>query len=92
MKASHMEQLRRMFAEEGLIEHFNQDADTAAAARDYVGSFEKAHGFVNVVDLVKAKRFGEAVARIAAQPSIWPLILRNGGAAVLNRVKSRLKG
>lgn len=92
MKASHLEQLRRMIAEEGLNARFGQDADTEAAARDYVDSFEKAHGFVNVVDLVKEKRIGEALAHIAVQPEIWPLILRHGGAALLNRVKSRLPG
>jgi succinoglycan biosynthesis protein ExoO len=92
MKASHLEQLRRTIAEDGLTGRFSQDADIAAAARDYANSFERAYGFVNVVDLVKEKRIAEALARTATQPEIWPLILRNGGAAVLNRVKSRLKG
>ena len=90
MKASHLEQLRQMIAEEGLTGGFNQDPDTAQAARDYARSFEKAHRFVSVVDLVKDKRIGEALARTAAEPSIWPLVLRNGSAAVLNRIKSRL--
>jgi succinoglycan biosynthesis protein ExoO len=89
MKASHLEQLGRMIADEGLNGRFGQDADTAAAARDYVESFERARGFVDVVDLAKARRIGAALARTAAQPEIWPLILRYGGAALLNRVTSR---
>ena len=92
MKASHLEQLRRMIADEELNSRFGQDADTEAAARAFADSFEKAHGFVNVVDLAKERRIGEAIALAAARPSIWPLVLRFGGAAVLNRVKSRLAG
>lgn len=92
MKASHLEQLRRMLAEEGLSRGFSEDAETTAAARAFVDSFENAHGFVTVVDLAKARHFGKALARTAAQPAIWPLILRHGGTAVLNRVKSRLPG
>ncbi len=92
MKASHLEQLRRMIAEEGLNARFGQDADTAAAASVYVDSFERAYGFVNVVDLAKQRRIGEAMVRTAMQPSIWPLVLRHGGAAIANRVKSRLPG
>jgi succinoglycan biosynthesis protein ExoO len=88
MKGSHLEQLRRMITEEGLNARFDKDADTAGAAREFVRSFEKARGFVNVVELVKARRIGEALARTATQPAIWPLVLRYGGAAVLNRVRA----
>jgi succinoglycan biosynthesis protein ExoO len=90
MKASHLEQLRRMIDEEGLNARSGQDADIAAAACDYVDSFERAYRFVNMVDLAKQQHIGAAIIRTAAQPSIWPLVLRHGGAALLNRVKSRM--
>jgi glycosyltransferase involved in cell wall biosynthesis len=92
MKASHLEQLRRAIAEEGLSGRFSEAAGTAAAEREFVASFENAHAFVKVVDLAQQRRIGEALARIAVQPEIWPLVLRYGGAAALNRVKSRLPG
>ena len=92
MKASHLEQLRRAIAEEGLSGRFSGAADTAAAVREFVASFENAHGFVKVVDLAQQRRMGEALAQIALRPKIWPLVLRYGGAAVLNRVRSRLPG
>ena len=90
MKASHLKQLRTMIAEEGLNGRFGHDAETAAAARKFVESFDRAYGFVTVVDLAKERRIGDALAHVAIQPEIWPLILRYGGAALLNRVKSRL--
>ena len=92
MKASHLEQLRRAIAEEGLSGRFSGAADTAAAVREFVASFENAHGFVKVVDLAQQRRMGEALAQIALRPKIWPLVLRYGGAAVLNRVRSHLPG
>lgn len=92
MKSSHLDQLRRMIAEEGLGGRSGQDAELAAAARGYTASFEKASGFVDVVELVKRRRMGDALARLALQPEILPLLLRQGGAAVLNRLKSGLKG
>jgi succinoglycan biosynthesis protein ExoO len=92
MKASHLEQLRRMIEAEGLNGGLGQDADIAAAARDFARSFENAYRFVGVVDLAKQRRISEALVRIAARPAIWPLVLRQGGAAVLNRLRSRLSG
>lgn len=92
MKASHLEQLRRMVAEEGLDRAFGDDAETAAAARAFTRSFENARRFVEVVDLAKQRRIGNALAQIGIRPEILPLILRHGAAAALNRVKSRLHG
>jgi succinoglycan biosynthesis protein ExoO len=92
MKASHLEQLRRMIAEEGLSGAFGQDAETAAAARAFTRSFENARRFVEVVDLAKQRRIVEALAQIGVEPEILPLIFRHGAAAVLNRLKSRLPG
>jgi succinoglycan biosynthesis protein ExoO len=92
MKASHLEQLRRMIAEEGLGGAFGDDTETAAAAHAFTRSFENARRFVEVVDLAKQRRIGEALAQIGVEPEILPLILRHGAAAVLNRIRSRLPG
>ena len=92
MKPSHLEQLERMIAEEGLGGGLVQDADLAAAARGYTASFEKASQFVDVVDLLKRRRIGDALVKVAIRPAIWPLLLRQGGAAVLNRIRPSVRG
>jgi len=91
MKASHLDQLRLMIAEEDLGARYGQDAELASAARGYARSFAIASSFVDVVDLLKRRRIGAALARIAIRPAIWPLLLRHGGAAMHNRVISFAK-
>jgi succinoglycan biosynthesis protein ExoO len=92
MKASHLEQLCRMIAEEGLSGAFGDDAETVAAAHAFTRSFDNARRFVELVDFAKQRRIGDALAQIGVAPEILPLILRHGAAAVLNRIKSRLPG
>jgi succinoglycan biosynthesis protein ExoO len=90
LKPAHLDQLQLMIEEEGLAARFGVGSETGRAARLYVRSFERARRFVGAVELAKQRRIPAALYAMARTPSIWPLALRFGWAALLKRLKARL--